>query len=92
MEIIDAGTTSFVECLVDGKVVKTPMPSHHHDTAAELATEAAVYARIGPPPAPGPRRLVDHALVMEYMPHGQLKYYLAANPSASAAQRLRWAR
>jgi hypothetical protein len=93
VEIVAVGATSFVERLADGNIIKTPLQSHHHHTAAELTIEAQIYQRIGPHP-----RLVpiiswdeaEHSLTMEFMANGTLKDYTEAHPDdVSTAQRLR---
>lgn len=95
VEIVAVGTTCLVERLADGNIIKTPYLSHHHDTAAELATEARIYQLIGPHPLLVPVVSWDestHALTLGFMSNGTLKDYIPAHPYASTTQRLLWAR
>ena len=95
-EFVAAGTTSLVERLPSGDIIKTPWAGdiREEDCKKEICIEAQIYQTLGKHP-----RLVgfkgwdprDYTLVLEYMPHGSLESYIALNHSKiSMVQRLRW--
>lgn len=96
-QFIAAGTTSLVERLPSGDVIKIPWPrdSREDDCRREIAIEARIYQRLGEHP-----RLVSFkywdaqtfTLTLEFMPNGTLKQYYAKTHSEdiSGAQKLRW--
>lgn len=95
ISFIALGSTSFVERLPDGDIIKSPWPGLDGavERRRELALESQIYDRLGEHP-----RLVkkkawdssDHTLVLEFMPNGTLKEYLIVHPEVSLPQRLRW--
>ncbi|KAF4628625.1 hypothetical protein G7Y89_g9524 [Cudoniella acicularis] len=95
-EFVAAGTTSFVERLPSGDIIKTPWAGdvREEDCRKEIAVEAQVYQRIGEHP-----RLIKmkgwdpkaHTLMLEYMPNGTLENYVRShNKQISQAQRRHW--
>ena len=95
-EFVAAGTTSFVERLPSGDIIKTPWAGdvREEDCRNEIAVEAQVYQRLGEHP-----RLVElkgwdpvaHTLKLEYMPNGTLEEYVKSyHGQIALAQRLRW--
>ncbi|KAG5795056.1 hypothetical protein H9Q69_005899 [Fusarium xylarioides] len=94
-EFVALGSTSFVERLPNGDIIKTAWPGA--DRAAErrreIALESQIYDRLGQHPrivkkiAWDPNNLT---LTLEYMPNGTLKAYLESNLHVSLSQRLQW--
>ncbi|KAF2271386.1 kinase-like protein [Westerdykella ornata] len=95
-EFIAGGTTSLVERLPSGDIIKTPWAGdiREEDCRREIAIEAQIYQRLGEHP-----RLVKlkgwdpeaHTLTLEYMPNGTLEEYLKSHhEEISPEQRLCW--
>ncbi len=95
-EFVAAGTTSFVERLPSGDIIKTPWAGdiREEECRKEIAVEARIYQRLGEHP-----RLVKlkgwdpqtHVLMLEYMPNGTLEDYIKLHHGqTSMARRLRW--
>ncbi|TVY88096.1 G-type lectin S-receptor-like serine/threonine-protein kinase [Lachnellula willkommii] len=95
-EFVAAGTTSFVERLPSGDILKTPLAGdvREKDCRNEIAVEARVYQVLGEHP-----RLVKlkgwdsvtHTLTLEYMPNGTLEEYVKSyHMQISQAQIFRW--
>ncbi|KAF4417820.1 serine threonine protein kinase [Fusarium austroafricanum] len=94
-DFIAGGTTSLVELLPSGDVVKTPLmgDAREEDCRKEIAIEAQVYKRLNEHP-----RLVkmkhwdseECTLTLEYMPNGTLEEYVRAHGAISWDQKLRW--
>jgi serine/threonine protein kinase len=95
-EFVAAGTTSFVERLPSGDIIKTSWAGdvREEDCRSEIAVEARIYERLGKHP-----RLVElkgwdlkaYTLMLEYMPNGTLEAYVKSHHGQiSMAQRLQW--
>ncbi|KAF5630116.1 serine threonine kinase [Fusarium sp. NRRL 52700] len=94
-EFIALGSTSFVERLPNGDIIKTAWPEA--DRAAErrreIALESEIYDILGQHPRIVMKKTWDpihHTLTLEYMPNGTLKAYIESNPHVSLSQRLQW--
>lgn len=94
-DFIALGSTSFVERLPSGDIIKTAWPGS--DRAAErrreLATEARIYDRLGEHPRIVKKKAWDPdecTLTLEYMPNGTLKDYLESHADVSPNQRCQW--
>lgn len=77
-ELIAGGTTSLVERLPSGDVIKTPWAGdiREDDCRREIAIEAQIYQRLGEHPRLVKLRHWDaeaHTLTLEYMPNGTLE-------------------
>lgn len=93
---VAARTTSFVERLPSGDIIKTPWAGdvREEDCRNEIAIEAQIYQRLGEHP-----RLVELkgwdpeacTLTLKYMPNGTLEEYIKSyHGQISPAERLRW--
>ncbi|KAL3420291.1 hypothetical protein PVAG01_08790 [Phlyctema vagabunda] len=95
-EFVAAGTTSLVERLPSGDVIKTPWAGdvREEDCRKEIAVEARIYQRLGKHP-----RLIElkgwdpeaYILTLEYMPNGTVEQYVSSHHhQIFVARRLRW--
>jgi len=95
-QFVAIGSTSFVELLPSGDIIKTPMAGDglDKDRRNEIDVEARIYQRLGEHP-----RLVkmkgwdpnSHIMVLEYMPNGTLEAYISSfHWHIKSVQRLRW--
>ncbi|KAF5019177.1 hypothetical protein F66182_8827 [Fusarium sp. NRRL 66182] len=94
-EFIALGSTSFVERLPNGDIIKTAWPGADRVTQRrrELATEAQIYDRLGEHACIVKKRAWDpdsHTLTLEYMPNGTLQAYLESCGDVAPSQRFRW--
>ncbi|TQN63702.1 Receptor-interacting serine/threonine-protein kinase 1, partial [Colletotrichum shisoi] len=95
-EFVAIGSTSYVERLPNGIIIKTAWPGgdRAQQRRREIATEAEVYDRLGEHP-----RLVkmkawdpdEHTLTLEGMPDGTLRDYLESHADVPLEQRKKWA-
>ncbi|KAM0294469.1 hypothetical protein ACHAPM_011208 [Fusarium culmorum] len=94
-EFIALGSTSFVERLPDGTILKRPLPAPDRasERCNELRLESKIYDRLGK------NTLVvqkfgwnenDCALTLEYMPNGTLGQYIKSHHKISHIQRQKW--
>lgn len=95
-EFIAGGTTSLVELLPSGDIVKTPWSGDDRaaDCRKEIEIEARIYRKLGEHPRLVKLRYWDaksHTLTLEYMPNGTLEEYLKGHSKEiSLAQKLTW--
>ncbi|KAH6955690.1 kinase-like domain-containing protein [Ilyonectria sp. MPI-CAGE-AT-0026] len=95
-EFIASGTTSLVERLPSGDVIKTPWAGdiREEDCRKEIAIEAQVYARLGEHARLAKMKHWDseaYTLTLEYMPNGTLESYLRSHfEQIPSPQKLRW--
>ncbi|KAL2756301.1 hypothetical protein ACRALDRAFT_1070619 [Sodiomyces alcalophilus JCM 7366] len=95
-QFIAGGTTSLVERLPSGDVIKTPWAgdAREDDCRREIAIEARIYQQLGEHPRLVKLRHWDaeaYTLTLEYMPNGTLEQYTKTHfGEISMAQRLRW--
>ncbi|KAM5350643.1 hypothetical protein ACJ41O_007148 [Fusarium nematophilum] len=94
-EFIALGSTSFVERLPNGDIVKTAWPGRDRavERRRELTMEARIYDQLGAHSRLLRKKAWDSdecTLTLEFMPNGTLKAYLEAHQDIPPAQRLRW--
>ncbi|KAH7240056.1 kinase-like domain-containing protein [Fusarium redolens] len=94
-EFVALGSTSFVERLPNGDIIKTAWPGADRvaERRRELALESQIYDRLGQHPRIVKKKAWDpdnHTLTLEYMPNGTLKAYLESDQHVSMSQRRRW--
>ncbi|TDZ28074.1 Receptor-interacting serine/threonine-protein kinase 1 [Colletotrichum spinosum] len=95
-EFVAIGSTSYVERLPNGTIIKTAWPGgdRARQRRHEIATEAKIYDRLGEH-----RCLVkkktwnpeEFTLTLEDMPNGTLKDYLESHANVPMEQRKKWA-
>jgi serine/threonine protein kinase len=94
-EFVALGSTSFVERLHNGSILKRPWPAPDRasERRRELRLESKIYDRIGKNSF-----LVeklgwdddDGALTLEYMPNGTLREYIKSHHEINNTQRQKW--
>ncbi|CAF3454599.1 serine threonine protein kinase [Fusarium langsethiae] len=95
-EFIAGGTTSIVERLPSGDVIKTPWRGgvRENDCQKEILVEAKIYQKLGDHPRLVKMKHWDanaFTLTLEYMPNGTLKEYTKSHAKEiSLAQKRRW--
>jgi serine/threonine protein kinase len=94
-EFIGSGTTSVVELLPSGDVMKSPLPGPREaECRAEMEIESCVYSRLGKSPHLVKLRSWDPqacTLTLEFMPNGTLKEFLKTHyEDIPWSQKLRW--
>ncbi|KAJ0164701.1 Sperm motility kinase Y [Colletotrichum tanaceti] len=95
-EFVAIGSTSYVERLPDGVVIKTAWPGgdRARQRRREIATEAEIYDCLSEYPCLVRKKAWDpdeHALTLEDMPNGTLEDYLASHADVPLEQRNKWA-
>ncbi|KAK1467815.1 hypothetical protein CTAM01_16985 [Colletotrichum tamarilloi] len=94
-EFVAIGSTSYVERLPDGTIIKTAWPGgdRAHQRRREIATEAEIYDRLGEHPCLVKKKAWnsdEYTLALEDMPNGTLKDFLESHKDVSAEQRQQW--
>ncbi|GJC98602.1 serine threonine protein kinase [Colletotrichum higginsianum] len=95
-EFVAIGSTSYVERLPNGIIIKTAWPGgdRAQQRRREIATEAEIYDRLGEHPCLVKKKAWDpdeHTLTLEGMPNGTLKGYLESHADVPLEQRKKWA-
>ncbi|TDZ22332.1 Receptor-interacting serine/threonine-protein kinase 1 [Colletotrichum orbiculare MAFF 240422] len=94
-EFVAIGSTSYVERLPSGTIIKTAWPGgdRAHQRRREIATEAEIYNRLGEHPCLVKKMAWDpdeSTLTLEDMPNGTLKDYLESHGDVPLKQRQKW--
>ncbi|EGU73644.1 hypothetical protein HZS61_002287 [Fusarium oxysporum f. sp. conglutinans] len=94
-EFVAVGSTSFVERLPDGSILKRPWPAPDRasERQDELRLESKIYDRLGNNPLIVEKLGWDDkdcALTLEYMPNGTLKEYIKSHQEIDNNQRQKW--
>jgi serine/threonine protein kinase len=95
-EFVAIGSTSYVERLPNGTIIKTAWPGgdRAHQRRREIATEAEIYDRLGEHPCLVKRKAWNPdecSLALEDMPNGTLKDFLESHTDVPLKQRQQWA-
>ncbi|KAF9772831.1 hypothetical protein IL306_009430 [Fusarium sp. DS 682] len=95
-EFVAIGSTSYVERLPNGTIIKTPWPGgdRAQQRRREIATEAEIYHRLGEHPCLVKKKAWnpdEFTLTLEDMPNGTLKDYLESHADLPMEQRKKWA-
>ncbi|RSL46228.1 hypothetical protein CEP51_015968 [Fusarium floridanum] len=95
-EFISSGTTSLVELLPSGDIIKTPLTGdcREDDCRKEIAIEVDIYKRLGEHARLVKMKRWDpkaYTLTLEYMPNGTLESYLRSHfEQIPSSQKLSW--
>ncbi|KAF4120926.1 Serine/threonine protein kinase [Geosmithia morbida] len=93
--LIAVGSTSFVEKLPSGNIIKRPWPTQDciHERRRELAIESRIYDLLGPHACLVNKISWDpkeYVLELEFMPNGTVRDYIRADGGIPLDQRLKW--
>lgn len=89
-KVITRDRDNFIDLIDETTVLKYPCIP---DNTEGLQIEAKLFEAIGSHPRiVACNGLTEHGLILQYAPNGNLKEYIACNPTISLNQRLRWCR